>query len=198
MRRRTDRAGVSFAAVNRDLLALVLAGSLASAACARTPETVPTVAPSPRLLLADAAPAPAAEPAAPDNGGGGHPNEKKTETYPERDSRQLGRTWGWAAISIGAAAGVLALGTSGLMLHDLSVRGADCSSNKVCTPDGATANAALADIAPWNVATWVITAVGLGVGVYFLVTNPTDQAMGTQVGIVPNGSGATLSARGSF
>jgi hypothetical protein len=182
------------------LSCLVLAGVLASTACA--PAVVPAASPSPRLLLAQATPAPVApdygapppvEPPQPEP-----PASKKAETPQEREDRQLGRTWGWTAVSIGTFAGVLAIGTSILMLEDNSTRNSNCNGQKVCNAAGLTANGQLNDLGPWNAGLWVIGVAGLGIGAYLLVTHPTDRAMGTQIGVAPNGSGASFELRSSF
>lgn len=160
-------------------------------------------------MLAEAAPAGSA-PAAPGPGPAPAPasgssssdsNQKRHETPEEREGRQLGRTWGWTLVSVGAAAGVVAIGTSYLMLNDASTRNSNCnSSTKVCNGSGFTANSQLADLAGWNTALWIVSAVGLGVGAYLLITHPTDRAVGNQieVGVEPNAGGAGVGMRGTF
>lgn len=191
-----------------------LAGMLTFAACA--PARAP--APSQRLLLAQATPAPdpppsmtpaEAAPAPPLDAqppAETPPSPRSTqpsstdprETPGERESRQLGRAWGWVSVGLGGAAGLIAVGTSILMLEDSRTRNAGCNAQKMCSSSGSTANTALSDLAGWNTVSWVVTAAGLGVGAYLLITHPTDKAMGAQVGVVPNGSGADLQLRGSF
>lgn len=182
---------------------LILAGLLAVSACA--PAVVPAAAQAPRLLLADATPAPAgsasasasaAPPAAQTPAPGTAPSPDVAAH--DREDRQLGRTWGWAAVSIGASAGLLAIGTSVLMLEDNSTRNSNCDAQKVCNSSGLTANAQMQDLSPWNAGMWVVGIVGLGIGAYLLITHPTDRAMGTQVGVAPNGSGGSFLLRGSF
>jgi len=182
---------------------LVLAVVLASTACA--PAVVPAASPAPRLLLAQATPgtsvptppdySPAPPPELPQPG---PPPSRRAETWQERQDRQLGRAWGWTAVSIGTFAGVLAIGTSVLMLEDNSTRSSNCNAQKVCNPNGITANAQLSALGPWNTGLWIIGIAGLGVGAYLLFTNPTDHAMETRVGVAPNGSGANLELRSSF
>lgn len=156
---------------------LILASLLAASACA--PAVVP--------------------PASPARGAPSSSLSRKSETYEERERRQLGRAWGWAAVGIGATASVFAIGTSVILLQDASTRSSNCNAQKICNPDGITANAQLSDLGPWNAATWIIGIAGLGIGAYLLVTHPTDRAMGwTQVGVQPNGSGASLELRSSF
>ncbi len=178
---------------------LVLAVVLASTACA--PAVVPVASPAPRLLLAQATPAPVA----PDYGAAPPPEQAqpapppstKRETPQEREDRQLGRTWGWVAVSIGASAGVLAIGTSILMLEDSSTRSSNCNG-KVCNASGLTANSQLNDLGPWNTAFWVVGVAGLGIGAYLLLTHPTDEAMGVKIGVSPTTSGANFELRSSF
>jgi hypothetical protein len=171
--------------------------------CACAPAVVPVASPSPRLLLAEAAPAsteapstqtspPQPAPLAPASSSG------KSETYEDRDSRQLGRTWGYAALSVGASSLAVALGTSVLMLEDSSTRSSNCNAQKACNANGVTANDQLTDLGPWNAGLWVVGLAGLGIGAYLLITHPSDKAMGTQVEIAPNGSGANFQLRSSF
>ncbi len=153
-------------------------------------------------MLAQATPAPEApdygapppvEPAQP-----AAPASKRTETPQEREDRQLGRNWGWAAVSIGASASVLAIGTSILMLEDSSSRSSNCNAQKACNSSGLTSNAQLDDLGPWNMAFWIVGVAGLGVGAYLLLTHPTDAAMGMKIGVAPTSSGTNLELRGSF
>jgi hypothetical protein len=136
-------------------------------------------------IVAEATPAPAAE--------------TSPEQEPKNDhaSRQMNRVWGWVALSVGAEGALLATITSFMMLHESSVRNGDCS-DKVCSLDGITANTKLGDLAGWNVAGWAVAVVGVGTGAFLLLTNPSDKALGTQVGVGPTASGSGLLLRGSF
>jgi hypothetical protein len=142
------------------------------------------------LFLGTVAPA-FADDAAPAGGG-------KSETPDERDARQGRRMAGWISIGIGSSAALIALGTSIVMLHDKSVRDSDCDANKVCSPSGLTANNELGQMAGWNVGAFAVAAVGLGVGAFLILTNPSDREMGTQVGIAPTGSGTGFVLRSTF
>jgi len=84
------------------------------------------------------------------------------------------------------------------MLEDNSTRNSNCNAQKVCNASGVTANGQLNDLAPWNTGLWVVGVLGLGIGAYLLLTHPTDRATGTQVGVAPNGSGASFELRSSF
>jgi hypothetical protein len=125
-------------------------------------------------------------------------NPTTRETLDERTSRQLGRTWGWVFVGEGGVAGAVAIGTSALMIGDKITRDRDCNAMKVCSDSGLNANTQLAELAGWNIGAWILAAAGLGVGAYLLIVNPTDHAMGAEVGVVPNGSGANLSLRTAF
>ena len=124
---------------------------------------------------------------------GDAPATGSNESAEDRHSRHMARTTGWIATSIGAGAGILALGTSILMLKDKGDRDSNCS-DKVCNPNGITANSQLSDLGPWNAAVWVVAAAGLGAGAFLLFTNPADDGRSTQVGVTPGG----LSLRSTF
>jgi len=195
---------------------LLLVGLLSSSACtpAVVPAREPSYGPAQRLTLADAVPAPpapadsassqqpasagASDAATPLQAPASSDPSRERYTYADRDQRQLARAWGWALGSIGAGAGLLAIGTSILMLEDNSTRNSNCNAQKVCNTSGLTANTQLADLGGWNMAFWIIGAAGLGAGAYLLLTNPSDEVKSTQVGVVSNGSGANLQLRGSF
>jgi hypothetical protein len=121
----------------------------------------------------------------------------ETEPTSEHASRQMNRAWGWVALSVGAEAAVLATVTSFMMLHENGVRGSDCV-DKVCSQDGVSANAKLGDLVGWNAAAWGVAVVGVGAGAFLVLTNPSDKALGTQVGIGPTATGSGLLLRGAF
>ncbi|MGA7119766.1 MAG: hypothetical protein WBY94_06695 [Polyangiaceae bacterium] len=121
------------------------------------------------------------------------------ETPDERAARRSGRTWGWIVLGgVGAPAGLVAIGTSVAMLIDNSTRNSNCNAAKVCSPTGFTANSDLATLSGWNAAAWGLAAVGLGLGAYLVLTHHADRATETQVGVAPNGSGASFTLRTSF
>lgn len=170
-------------------LGIVCAGW--TAACAPQ-STLSVESPSQPLIL----PGSAASPAASSSSSG---SATEPGALDERESRQLARTWGWLlAGGVGGVAGVVALGTSVVMLVDMNTRSNDCNTARVCSPSGLEANSQIASIADWNAGAWIIAAAGLGTGAYLLLTNPTDRAKGTQVGVVPNGAGANVSLRTVF
>lgn len=122
----------------------------------------------------------------------------KSETYDERDNRQMARMWGWMSIGVGGGAALIALGTSIWMLHDKSVRDDNCDASKVCTSSGLAANNEMGQLVGWNIGAYAVAAVGLGVGAFLILTNPSDKEMGTQVGVGPTGSGTGFVLRSSF
>jgi hypothetical protein len=164
-------------------------GALAVAGCAASSPPRAAVSPAgqataPHPIVAEATPA------------GGETGSQK-ESQDDRSSRQMSRVWGWVALSVGADGAILAAVTSFMMLHQNSVRSEDCV-NKVCSPDGIAANGKLGDLAGWNAMGWGLAVVGVGTGAFLLLTNPTDKALGTQVGIGPTATGSGLLLRGSF
>ena len=171
----------------RNLAAAI--GALAVAGCAAS-SPPGAVAPAgaaatvPHPIVAEATPAPAE-------------TSHEEEHGEAHSSRQMNRVWGWVALSVGAEGAVVATITSLMMLHQNSVRSDDCT-NKVCTPDGIAANGKLGDLAGWNAGGWAVAVVGAGVGTFLILTNPSDKALGTQVGVGSTPSGSGLLLRGSF
>jgi hypothetical protein len=159
-----------------------LALALAQAACATTPK--------PHPIVAEATPA-GAEAGA---GTGASDKRRRGEGTSEHAARQTNRALGWVAISIGAEAAVVAGVTSVMMLHYQSERSSDCDANKVCSADGLNANAQLGLLGGWNAGAYAVAAVGLGAGLFLLLTNPSDASLHAEVGATPGG----LSLRGSF
>ena len=164
-------------------------GALAVAGCAASPPPRALASPggaatAPHPLVAEATPAPPE--ATP-------PQEPRDD----HQSRQVNRAWGWVVWSVGAEAAILAGVTSFMMLHQNSVRSDDCA-NKVCSPDGLAANVKLGDLAVWNAVGWGVAVVGVGAGAFLLLTNPSDKALGMQVGVGPTATGSGLLLRGGF
>jgi hypothetical protein len=114
------------------------------------------------------------------------------------DSNRLARTYGWVGVAVGAEAAVVAAVSSGMMLHDKSVRDANCNAQKVCSPTGYDANLTLEHLSAWNAASWVLAVGGLGAGTYLLLSHPV--ANDTHVGIVVEaiGTGSGLGIEGAF
>ncbi len=172
--------------------------ALAMAGCAASPRPHAAAAPdvgttAPHPILAQAAPIDVGD------AGPAKADEASLDQKPasEHSSRQMNRVWGWVALSVGAEGLILATVTSFMMLHENSVRNADCV-NKVCSSDGIAANGKLGNLAGWNAAAWGVAAVGAGAGAFLLLTNPSDESLGTQIGVGPTASGSGLLLRGSF
>lgn len=130
-------------------------------------------------------------------------SESRSKAESDRRAHQRGRTWGYVSIAMGSIGALLAVGTSILMIDELDQRNKGCNSDKVCTADGISANTSLSQLAPWNVGSWIVTVGSFAAGAYLLVANPPDDrskdsARITGVGVTALGSGAGLSARGSF
>lgn len=103
------------------------------------------------------------------------------------------RAIGWYAIGLGAASGLVAIGTSIMMLHQQSIRNADCDAQKVCSADGIGAAQQLDRLAGWNVGAYVVAAVGLGVGTILVLTHPKS-GTSEAINVTPTG----LELRGTF
>lgn len=175
----------------RSSLAVGALAALVCAGCASAP--APAASAPPRLVLAEVTPASGAL-AVPTGPGTTEPAQ---ESDSEHKDRQMNRVWGWFALSVGIDAGILAIVTSGMMVHQADVRSADCS-HKVCSADGIAANGKLGSLAPWNAGAWTLTVVGVGVGAFVLLTNPSDKALGTQVVVGQTGSGSGVLVQGVF
>jgi hypothetical protein len=125
------------------------------------------------------------------------PPPRARDEAQQKVRRDMARTYGWIAVGIGSLAGIVAVYTSIEMLHDKSVRDSGCNAAKACTTDGLNANADLAGASAWNIGSWVVAAAGLGAGAFLVLSNPSEEKK-TQVGVAPNGSGASLTLRSRF
>ncbi len=107
------------------------------------------------------------------------------------------RTLGWVLGGVGVA-GVGAGIASGLMIVDTKKTVTDnCSADKVCTQEGLDAAASGKRWLVVNTAGWIVGALGLGFGAYFVLSSPKGQ---TTTAIAPRvgADGAMLSCVGSF
>lgn len=122
-------------------------------------------------------------------------SERRTEGTADSGhaQRQTNRALGWAAIAVGADAGVVAVVTSFMMLHENGLRSANCV-NKQCNPSGIAANEELHQLGLWNATAWVVGAVGLGAGLVLVLTNPSDKQLHAEVAATPSG----VLLKGSF
>jgi hypothetical protein len=200
----------------RRALALVLASSLASAGCAPAlseASAPPRQAPAHLLRTEVAAAAePVVSPASPETKA--PPPAAQTDSprpvdqvmSPETKAAPseahggdaIPRAVGWFSLSFGITAGIVALGTSIMMLQQAKIRNDDCV-NKVCSADGLNANGQLDGLAGWNVASYIAAGVGIGVGAILLITtSKRDHDRETAIGVTPNGGGAGLTLRSTF
>jgi hypothetical protein len=99
---------------------------------------------------------------------------------------------------VGAGAGIFAIITSFMMLHDKSVRDAGCNAQKVCTSDALSANQTLANLGGWNAGAYAVAGVGLVAGAILVIAFPGERSKSTAVVVAPNGMGAGLSLRSAF
>jgi hypothetical protein len=126
------------------------------------------------------------------------PPANAREPLPSHDSIDTRRAVGWTFVGVGVLGLAAALGTSGLMLHDESVRSSNCDAAKVCNSDGASANSQIGSLAGWNVATWIVGVAGVGVGAFLLLTDSNEHDRQVSVGVTPNGGGASMALKGTF
>lgn len=129
------------------------------------------------------------------------PPREETPEEKEASSRRTGRVAGYVAIAVGAQAGIVALVTSGMMLHEDGIR-SDACSEKRCTQEGLDANRNLAQLGGWNAGAWALGAAGLGVGTVLLILNPSDKASARPAKSLslgaPPGGGPGLGLGGTF
>lgn len=100
------------------------------------------------------------------------PPREETPEEKEASSRRTGRVAGYVAIAVGAQAGIVALVTSGMMLHEDSIRDSECNPDKRCTQAGIDSNENLQQLGTWNAGAWVVGLGGIAVGTVLLLLNP--------------------------
>lgn len=180
--------------MSRSLVAGAVALALAGCAASPSPRAAGAAdaARAPHPIVAQAAPAPAvdATPTAQPSAASAHAED---DAASERASHRTNRTLGWIAVAVGGEAAAAAIVTSLVMLHQNDVRNRECT-NKVCSASGYDANAQLSQLGTWNAMAYVVGAVGLGAGIFLLLTNPAEKAQRTAVGVTPGG----LTLQGSF
>ncbi len=122
--------------------------------------------------------------------------DKKTNDAASNDNT---RNTGWVVLAAGAGAGIVALGTSFVMLYDMGVRSSECNADKQCTTRGTDANSQISSLAGWNLGAWIVAAVGIGAGAFLVLTHPKETEKGTTaVGVTQTGSGLGLGFRSTF
>jgi hypothetical protein len=117
---------------------------------------------------------------------------------PRRDPHVMRRVLGWISLSIGVEAAALAGVTSGLIVHQKGVRDDNCNAQKVCNAAGFAAVNTIDSIVPWNTATWVVAAAGLGVGAALVIVSPPESTRRTAITLSPNSAGLDLGVRSTF
>jgi hypothetical protein len=113
--------------------------------------------------------------------------ETSSSSAPKTSSNAAARDAGWVAIAVGAEAALVAMGTSALMLHNKSVRDADCDAQKSCSQAGLDANSQLSALSGWNAGAWTVAALGLGAGTFLVLSNPPPKEPRTSISISPLG-----------
>ena len=125
---------------------------------------------------------------------------------------KVNRQYGWVLVGVGAAAGVIAIGTSILMIHDLTLRNDHCGADKTCDSTGLDAASEYKAAVVPNAIAWGAAALGLGIGTFLVLTSPTDKdekppsdparpdapPPRVSIGVGPNPGGAGLTLRGEF
>ncbi len=107
--------------------------------------------------------------------------ELRTEPEPPREAQasdqkasdhRAARVAGWVTLAIGIQATTVALVTSGMMLHEDSIRDSECNPDKRCTQAGIDSNENLQQLGTWNAGAWVVGLGGIAVGTVLLLLNP--------------------------
>jgi hypothetical protein len=155
-------------------------GTAPAAESATTPATTPETTP--------ATPPPASE----------QPSYATPTRKPPPHKSRAARDIGWIALGIGAEAAAAAIVTSIVIMHDKSVRDANCDAQKVCNTNGFGAASQLNSLTVFNTVAWGVAAIGVAAGLALVIANPIDDSKRTAFVVSPNGSGAALSLRGAF
>ncbi len=117
------------------------------------------------------------------------------------------RVAGWVSLAIGAQATVVALVTSGMMLHEDGIRGDACDAQQRCTQEGLDANANLRQLGGWNAGAYVVAGAGLTVGTVLLLLHPARErarparraeSSSPSLTLGAPGAGPGLGLRGTF
>ena len=88
--------------------------------------------------------------------------------------------------------------TSVMMLHEQSLRNANCDTEKICTLAGVNANSSLGQLGGWNATSWIVTVAGLSAGGYLLWSHREDNGARVGVAVDPVGTGMGLGLRSTF
>jgi hypothetical protein len=126
------------------------------------------------------------------------PSTSESAPSSASSSSRSAHTYGWVSVGVGAEGAVAALVTSVMILHDKSVRDANCGTEKICSAAGLDANQDIGLLEGWNTGAWIVAAAGLGIGAYLILTEPADGGKRTALAIGAIGSGTGLGLRSSF
>ena len=102
------------------------------------------------------------------------------------------RTLGWVSLGVGGA-GLVVAGVSGLvLLSEKSTVDSGCQGKTACNADALSAISANKTWLPVNTVAWIVGAVGVGAGVFLLLTSKDGQPA-ARVGatLLPGGGGAS-------
>jgi|HubBroStandDraft_6_1064221.scaffolds.fasta_scaffold1500892_1 hypothetical protein len=114
------------------------------------------------------------------------------------DGRATRRTLGWVSLAVGAEAAIVAIVTSGMLVHEKSILDAQCDAQKLCSPAGLDAAGSISSLTPWNTGTWVAAALGVGAGAALLLTGRPDAPGSTAITWTPDGAGPGVGVRSRF
>ena len=93
--------------------------------------------------------------------------------------------------------GLVAFGTSGLILYQKGVRDDNCDAQKVCTARGFAASQTIQTLVPWNTGSWIVAAVGVGAGVGLWFASRDDRKQ-TAISVSPAPGGVAIGVRSTF
>jgi hypothetical protein len=159
---------------------------------------VPATAPAPTATAgangqatgAEPAPLPDAPPPKPEA------NESDRE---KRDPHVMRRFLGWAVLSVGVEAAIVAVATSIMIEYQKGIRSNHCDDQKVCDSRGKGAANTIDSIVPWNTGAWITAIAGVGAGLTLVLVSPRKEGdPETAITVSPTSSGAGLTLRGGF
>jgi hypothetical protein len=109
------------------------------------------------------------------------------------------RFLGWAVLSVGVEAAIVAVATSIMIEYQKGIRDNHCDDQKVCDSRGKGAANTIDSIVPWNTGAWITAAIGVGAGLTLVLVSPRKEGeQETAITVSPTPSGAGLTLRGGF
>jgi hypothetical protein len=115
-----------------------------------------------------------------------------------RDPHVMRRFAGWAILSVGVEAAIVAVASSAMIQHQRNIRDSNCNAQKLCNQTGKNAADTIDSMVGWNTASWVTAIAGVAVGVTLVVISPPGKSNEAAVTVDPNPGGAGLNLRGTF